>query len=300
MFLKPVIRLHTLALLTVAGVLLLSACAAPMVTSTTAPTPEPQNGDTPVESPGEGTPSDAPQTPSWMPQAEDENLLRQDVSLDVAEVLTLESFPPQFMLHLAGTLPNPCAQLRVVVGDVDGQGILPVEVYALVDPAVLCAQTITDFEENVPLGEVPAGTYTVQVNGQDVAEITMPETGGEAIPPVEEDAQAAPETGEPEKPMVASGRVLLEDVELQRDSSTPAQYFLHLSGNLPTPCHKLKVDVQEPDDQNRLMVSVTSTVDPTILCTQVIQPFAEVVSLEGVGEGITVVVNGEEVGTTGE
>lgn len=293
---KPHLRLHVLALVTIAGLLVLSACAAPLAAEKATPTPEPR-GDEPVQSPSEGEPAGEPLTPAWLPQAGDEDLIRQKVILDSADLLTLESFPPQFRLHLVGSLPDPCAQLRVAVGEADGQGNLPVDVYALVDPAVLCAQTITGFDESIALDGLAAGTYRVTVNGVLVGEIMMPDTGEEVNPPVDNEKETNGSTSEPQKPLAATGKVFLDSVELQRDSSTPAQYYLHLSGNLPTPCHKLKVDIQEPDDKKRILVTVSSTYDPSMMCTQVLQPFAEMVLVERPETGsYTVLVNGEEIG----
>ena len=109
--------------------------------------------------------------PDWKPSPGDENLKRGQVFLDKTEILTMESFPPQFMLHIKGALPTPCHKLRVEVGKPDEQNRIDVEVYSLSDPNEVCIQVLQAFDENIPLGSYPSGTYTVYVNGEKVGEL---------------------------------------------------------------------------------------------------------------------------------
>lgn len=114
---------------------------------------------------GERTPS------PWEPQPGDENLARGEAFVDQAEIVILESFPPQFRLKLTGTLPTPCHQLRVVVSEPDEQERIDVEVYSVVDPDQVCIQVVEPFEANIPIGSFTSGEYTVLVNGKQVGEI---------------------------------------------------------------------------------------------------------------------------------
>lgn len=107
---------------------------------------------------------------SYAPQPTDANLMRGTAFVDIQEVLTLESFPLQFTLHLAGSLPTPCNQLRVAVSPPDTENKILVDVYSVSDPDKICAQVIKPFEANIPLGSFPAGKYTLWVNGEMVAE----------------------------------------------------------------------------------------------------------------------------------
>jgi len=111
---------------------------------------------------------------STQPQPSDENLTRGEIFLDEADVLTLESFPPQFMLGLAGMLPTPCHQLRVNVPPADKDKRILVEVYSVVDPQQMCAQVLAPFQERVPLTGLSSGSYLVFVNDQEVGSITVP------------------------------------------------------------------------------------------------------------------------------
>jgi hypothetical protein len=108
--------------------------------------------------------------PSFTPVPTDSNLVRGNVFLDSTELLTLESFPLQFMLALKGSLPTPCNQLRVDISPPDPENKIVVDVYSVVEADAICAQVVEPFEENFPLGSFPAGHYTLWVNGELVAE----------------------------------------------------------------------------------------------------------------------------------
>lgn len=138
--------------------LALSACAS---------TPDtPDSDDSPASS--DSTP--APKMNDHNPKPEDKNLTRSNAYLDSTDLLTLESFPLQFMLSISGNLPTPCHQLRVAVNAPDSENRIDVDVYSVTDPETMCAEVLQPFEVNVPLGSFPEGTYTLWVNGKMIAE----------------------------------------------------------------------------------------------------------------------------------
>lgn len=96
--------------------------------------------------------------------------MRGEVYLDSTELLTMESYPPQFMLVLKGSLPTPCHQIRIAVSPPDTENKIVVEVYSVADPNAICVQMLEPFEVNFPLGSFPAGKYTLWVNGEMAAE----------------------------------------------------------------------------------------------------------------------------------
>jgi hypothetical protein len=106
----------------------------------------------------------------YLPQTADQSLTRSPAFVDFKEILTLESFPPQFTLHLTGSLPTPCNQLRVAVSAPDSENKVLVDVYSVSDPDKMCMQVIEPFDINIPLGSFPEGKYTLWVNGEMVAE----------------------------------------------------------------------------------------------------------------------------------
>ena len=147
-------------------IMALTACAPvtdiPIATNPPATATQPDDVST-IE-PSTLQPSDSSPRPS------DSNLVRGNVLLDSTDLLTMESFPLQFMLVLKGGLPTPCHELRVAVSPPDVQNKIVVDVYSVVDPNSICAQVVEPFEENFPLGSFPSGHYTLWVNGEQVAE----------------------------------------------------------------------------------------------------------------------------------
>jgi hypothetical protein len=160
------------------GVFLLSACSSQLTpgVSTADPVAEtPVVEDTPVvgETPvGQETQDGSPE--SWAPVPEDENLGRAEVEIGSSEILTLESFPPQYQLQVTGSKGNPCNMLRVVVNDPDEENNILVDVYTVFDPAAICIQVLEGFDINIPLGSYPAGEYTVLLNGEQIGMIEAP------------------------------------------------------------------------------------------------------------------------------
>lgn len=110
----------------------------------------------------------------YAPQPGDEKLQRGEAFIDQAQLITAESFPPQFFLSLSGSLPTPCHQLRLTTQvEANAQRIV-ITVYTLADPQAVCVQVLEPFALTVPLGSLPAGHYEVWVNGQPVGEIEAP------------------------------------------------------------------------------------------------------------------------------
>lgn len=130
----------------------------------------------PADSPDRPVSSDDPNpsTPggdSWQPRPGDEDLQRGEVEIDSADILVLESYPPQFVLHLVGWKGTPCHELRITVSEPDEQQRIFVEAYTLVDPDVICIQMLEGFDINVQLGSYENGEYSLWLNGQQIGTI---------------------------------------------------------------------------------------------------------------------------------
>jgi inhibitor of cysteine peptidase len=107
------------------------------------------------------------------PLPNEASMSRGEVTISSQELLIMESYPLQVALLIEGTLPTPCHMLRVEVSEPDDENRIMVEAYSLVDPTVICAQVLQEFDENIPLGSYPDGTYTVLLNGEEVGEFTQ-------------------------------------------------------------------------------------------------------------------------------
>jgi hypothetical protein len=79
--------------------------------------------------------------------------------------------------------------------------------------------------------------------------------------------------------------------------SMPLQVLAILSGDLPDPCHKLRVAVTAADAHNRINLEVYSLVTNTEVCTTVLHPFVANIPLGTYSGGhFSVYVNGELLG----
>jgi hypothetical protein len=102
-------------------------------------------------------------------------------------------------------------------------------------------------------------------------------------------------------PEAAAGPIYIDGADLLIMESYPVQISLHLTGNLPTPCHEFHFSYQigTPKDRFRVDFTVWSESDPGRLCAQVLEPFNENLALPmgGAPDGTyTVWLNGDFVG----
>ncbi len=96
---------------------------------------------------------------------------------------------------------------------------------------------------------------------------------------------------------LSRGNVYIEEMGLIIRESYPPQIALSLSGNLPTPCHQLRSEIDPPDAQNKINVDAYTVVDPNMMCAQVLKPFEENIELGTFPSGhYSVWVNGELAG----
>ncbi|MEW6029988.1 MAG: hypothetical protein AB1554_10995 [Chloroflexota bacterium] len=90
--------------------------------------------------------------------------------------------------------------------------------------------------------------------------------------------------------------VYLDSTDMLVMESYPPQFALMLKGNLPTPCHELRVVYHEPDSENKINLEVYSVAQPDAVCVMVLQPFEQNINLGSFPSGhYTVWVNEEQV-----
>lgn len=93
------------------------------------------------------------------------------------------------------------------------------------------------------------------------------------------------------------GEVYVHESSLVIRESYPPQVSLSLSGDLPTPCHELRVKINAPDQENKIMAAAYSVVDPDKVCIQVLESFEGHIDLGSFPAGhYSVWVNGESAG----
>jgi len=106
-----------------------------------------------------------------------------------------------------------------------------------------------------------------------------------------------PSSPQPDDSNLIRGNVYINSTELLIRESFPPQISLGISGDLPTPCHQLRVEISDPDPENRISADVYSLVDPGRACIQVLKPFQKYIDLGTFPTGhYTVWINGDKVG----
>ena len=81
-------------------------------------------------------------------------------------------------------------------------------------------------------------------------------------------------------------------------ASPTTQVQVLLQGDLPDPCHALRVVVAPPDANNVINLDAYSLVDPGKACITVLEPFSAEIPLGSYPDGdYTVMVNGERLGS---
>jgi hypothetical protein len=121
--------------------------------------------------PGTST-EDTPVIGAYAPADGDAKLTRGEAFLELqdSEVVLMETNPVQVRLHLQGSLPNPCHQLRVNPAQPDAQNRIQVEVYSVTDPDKMCTEVLQPFNVLVPLENLPKGHYSIYINGELLGE----------------------------------------------------------------------------------------------------------------------------------
>jgi hypothetical protein len=125
-----------------------------------------------------------------------------------------------------------------------------------------------------------------------------PDSGATArTPPYPAPAYPAPWQPAAGDESMQRGNVYIDEQNILVTESFPPQFQLTLKGNLPTPCHQLRVQVDKPDQENRIQVEAYSLVKTDEICIQVLDPFQVHIPLKDLPPGkYTVWVNGEKAG----
>jgi len=79
--------------------------------------------------------------------------------------------------------------------------------------------------------------------------------------------------------------------------SYPMQVEIIIYGDMPSPCHELRWEVDDPDENKAIHVTVYSEMDPVETCAQLLEPFDQVIPLGDFEEpGYSIWINDYEVG----
>ena len=89
---------------------------------------------------------------------------------------------------------------------------------------------------------------------------------------------------------------IIDFAEVVEMKDSPSQYGLHIVGTIPTPCHKLQVEISDPDEDNRITVEAYAFAKAGENCIQIIEEFDVIEPLAVYNPAVnTIWVNGEEI-----
>ena len=91
--------------------------------------------------------------------------------------------------------------------------------------------------------------------------------------------------------------VYIESAEVLVMESFPIQVAVHITGELPSPCHQLQWSHEVLEAEGRIEIEVHSVAPLGLDCIQVLEPFDESLPLGAFESGsYEVLVNGEVIG----
>ncbi|MDY7042259.1 MAG: hypothetical protein SVX38_15490, partial [Chloroflexota bacterium] len=119
-----------------------------------------------------GEPISTPQSPQALPTdtppmvKDDKDVIFGEAQVENIEILILESFPVQINVGATGNLPDGCTTIDQIVQRREGNDFL-VTITTVRPADAMCTEALVPFEEVISLDVygLPAGTYTVDVNG---------------------------------------------------------------------------------------------------------------------------------------
>ena len=88
-----------------------------------------------------------------------------------------------------------------------------------------------------------------------------------------------------------------DSTEIIVRESYPMQVELIVEGELPTPCHELRWEIADPDENKAIHVMIYSEIDSSLQCGQFLESFEEGIPLGDFTEyGYSIWINDYEVG----
>jgi len=185
--------------------------------------------------------------------------------------------------------------------------ILSLILVACAQPAVTEPISITQNPANpsaypgpavTPFSTYPYPQPTMDISSSSNSAYPGPgtdETGTPAIPPSGYEPQLGDENLKRDPVFLD-----LQNNQFSIPPSPPFEVQVVLQGNLPDPCHQLRVVVTPPDANNVINLEAYSVVDPAVACITALKPFTANIPLGTYSNGhYTAMVNGEGLGNFG-
>ena len=102
----------------------------------------------------------------YAPRKKDVNLKRDEIVLTASNLSERYDLTPlRAELHILGSMPSVCSQLRIKVNSPNNEYKINIEVYGVSDLKLKCENVFQQFDITILLGAYSLGQYTVWVNG---------------------------------------------------------------------------------------------------------------------------------------
>lgn len=98
--------------------------------------------------------------------SEEDGVIIADMLIGGVEVLLAESDPVQVAVEVNGWLPDSCTTHHQTHSARDGNTIT-IQITTTRPKELACATVVTEYQETVVVGPLPAGDYAVNVNGAE-------------------------------------------------------------------------------------------------------------------------------------
>ena len=137
------------------------------------------------------------------------------------------------------------------------------ELVPLPQPTAIILHSEGDAAKTPTIYTLPTVTPTGALSKEATPEATplkIPPASNEMLP-------------KPADQILKKGTAEVTTAEVIQLQTSPPKYVVHITGNTPTPCHKLRVSVDISKGDNRVVMQSYSVFDPKVICLQVIQPF---------------------------
>ncbi|MBI5962623.1 MAG: hypothetical protein HY863_04040 [Chloroflexi bacterium] len=114
----------------------------------------------------------------YAPRPADTSRRRREVILTSTNLSERSDLTPiQNELHILGSMPSTCSELRVMINPPNRQYQIFVEVYSVVDPILKCDNVFQQFNAAILLGIYSTGRYTIWVNDGYVGDFVSIQDG---------------------------------------------------------------------------------------------------------------------------
>jgi inhibitor of cysteine peptidase len=236
---------------------------------------------------GAGEPATPSPTETGRPNEPTPGFIIGQAPVSHIEIRLMESFPVKVSVMVSGDLPDGCTQIDQINQrrDLDTNTFW-VEITTRREAGVACTEALVPLGETISLDVygLPAGTYTIDVNGvTDTFTLDVDNVPPKETPPLS-----------PEGAKNTSRTAPVQDIEALSDAK------ILVRGNLPDGCTKLG-RVEQTVEGQEIHITLYTRRSPDAMCTMALVPFEQIIPIDtsGLAAGeYTVDVNGVDVTLT--